>query len=142
GSAVGPPWRLPLLTEATDRAGSRPGADPVTGVSDSPARDVRESGACRAHLKGVNMARSVFYSFHYDRDAWRVQQIINMGAVEGQTILNAQEWEAVKRQGDSAIQKWIKDQMAYKSAVVVLVGAQTANRPWVRYEIAYAWDNY
>lgn len=88
------------------------------------------------------MARSVFYSFHYDRDAWRVQQIINMGAVEGQTILNAQEWEAVKRQGDSAIQKWIKDQMAYKSAVVVLVGAQTANRPWVRYEIAYAWDNY
>jgi len=31
--------------------------------------------------------------------------------------------------------------MAYKSAVVVLVGAQTASRPWVRHEIAYAWDN-
>lgn len=88
------------------------------------------------------MAKSVFYSFHYDRDSWRVQQIINIGALEGQFILNAQEWEAVKRQGDAAIKKWISDQMSYKSAVVVLVGSQTASRPWVRYEIAYAWDNY
>lgn len=26
---------------------------------------------------------AVFYSFHYDRDHWRVQQIMNMGALEG-----------------------------------------------------------
>lgn len=58
------------------------------------------------------MAKSVFYSFHYDRDAWRVQQIIRMGALEGQPILNAQEWEEVKRKGDAAIKKWIADQMA------------------------------
>lgn len=49
------------------------------------------------------MAKSVFYSFHYDNDAWRVQQIINMGALDGQTILNSQDWETVKRQGDAAI---------------------------------------
>jgi len=88
------------------------------------------------------VAKSVFYSFHYDRDAWRVQQVINMGALEGQPILSAQDWEAVTRQGDPAIKNWIADQMKYKSAVVVLVGAQTASRPWVRYEIGYAWDNY
>lgn len=88
------------------------------------------------------MAKSVFYSFHYDRDAWRVQQIIQMGALEGQPILKAQEWEEVKRKGDAAIKKWIADQMAHKSAVVVLIGAQTASRPWVRHEIAYAWDNH
>lgn len=88
------------------------------------------------------MAKSVFYSFHYDRDAWRVQQIIQMGALEGQPILNAQQWEEVKRKGDAAIKKWIADQMAYKSAVVVLIGAQTASRPWVGHEIAYAWDNH
>ncbi|RZT15203.1 TIR-like protein DUF1863 [Kribbella sp. VKM Ac-2569] len=88
------------------------------------------------------MAKSVFYSFHYDRDAWRVQQVINMGALEGQPILSAQDWEKVKRRGDQAIKDWIADQMKYKSAVVVLVGAQTANRPWVKYEIGYAWDNY
>lgn len=86
------------------------------------------------------MAKTVFYSFHYDNDAWRVQQIVNMGALEGQTILNSQDWEAVKRQGDAAIEKWIDEQMAYKKAVVVLIGSGTANRPWVRYEIAKAWD--
>lgn len=88
------------------------------------------------------MAKSVFYSFYYDRDAWRVQQIINMGVLEGQPILNAQKWEDVKRQGEAAIKKWIAEQMAYKSAVIVLVGAQTASRPWVRYEIGYAWDSH
>ncbi len=87
------------------------------------------------------MAKSVFFSFHYDRDAWRVQQIINIGALEEQTILTAQKWEEVKRKGDAAIEKWIAEQMSYKRAVVVLVGNQTANRPWVRHEIAYAWDN-
>ena len=87
------------------------------------------------------MAKSVFYSFHYDRDAWRVQQIIQMGALEGQPILNAQQWEEVKRKGDAAIKKWIADQMAYKSAVVVLIGAQTASRPWVLHEITHAWNN-
>ena len=84
---------------------------------------------------------AVFYSFHYDRDAWRVQQIVNRGALEGQNILPAQDWEAVKRKGDAAIEKWIADQMAYKQAVVVLVGQQTSSRPWVLYEIRKAWDD-
>lgn len=86
------------------------------------------------------MAKSVFYSFHYDRDSWRVQQIIQMGVLEGQPVLNAQDWEAVKRQGNDAIEKWISEQMAYKKAVVVLIGAETASRPWVQYEITKAWN--
>lgn len=84
---------------------------------------------------------AVFYSFHYDRDAWRVQQIMNIGALEGQTILNAQDWESVKRRGKQAIEDWIAKEMAYKSAVVVLVGAKTATRPWVLYEIGKAWKD-
>lgn len=86
---------------------------------------------------------AVFYSFHYQRDAWRVQGIMQMGAVEGQPLLNAQEWEAVKRQGKQAIENWVDRQMRYKRAVVVLVGAETACRPWVQYEIRKAWrDRY
>ena len=85
-------------------------------------------------------AMAVFYSFHYGRDAWRVQQVVQMGAVEGQRILNSQDWQQVKRRGDQAIRTWISQQMAYKSAVVVLVGAETATRRWVQYEIAKAWD--
>lgn len=87
------------------------------------------------------MAKSVFYSFHYDLDSWRVQQIINIGVLEGQPILNAQAWEEVKRQGDKAIEKWISDQMSYKKAVVVLVGSGTAARPWVQHEIVKAWND-
>lgn len=82
---------------------------------------------------------AVFYSFHYQRDAARVQQIMNMGQLEGQRILNSQEWEEVKGRGKAAIEEWIEGQMKYKTAVVVLVGAETASRPWVDYEIRKAW---
>lgn len=84
------------------------------------------------------MAKTVFYSFYYDQDAWRVQQVVNMGALDGQPILNAQDWEKVKAQGDDAIEKWIAEQMSYKRTVVVLIGAKTASRPWVEYEIRKA----
>ncbi|WP_315294473.1 TIR domain-containing protein [uncultured Actinomyces sp.] len=82
---------------------------------------------------------AVFYSFHYERDVHRVQLIRNIGSVEGQKLLNAQEWEAVRQRGTKAIQNWIDEQMKRKSAVVVLIGAQTASRPWVQYEIQRAW---
>lgn len=84
---------------------------------------------------------AVYYSFHYDRDAWRVQQVVNMGALEGQPILNAQDWESIKRRGDQAIKDWIEEQMKYKTAVVVLVGKETSTRRWVKYEITKAWND-
>ena len=84
---------------------------------------------------------AVFYSFHYEGDYARAQQILQMGAIEGQRILNAQEWESVKRSGKRAIENWIDDQMKYKSAVVVLVGTHTASREWVNYEIRKAWND-
>ena len=84
---------------------------------------------------------AVFYSFHYDRDAFRVQQVLNMGQFDGQKILNAQDWEAVKAKGDKAIEDWIAEQMLYKEAVVVLVGNETATRKWIRYEITKAWND-
>ena len=34
-------------------------------------------------MRGAVMAKSVFYSFEYQPDNWRVQQVINMGAVSG-----------------------------------------------------------
>jgi hypothetical protein len=85
------------------------------------------------------MARSIFASFHYDVDAWRVQQVLKMGAIEGDSLVTAQQWESVKRQSRSAIENWIHNQMLRKSAVIVLVGLQTAQRQWVDYEIRKAW---
>jgi len=84
---------------------------------------------------------AVYFSFHYDRDCRRVQQVLQMGQLEGQPLLNAQDWESVKAKGKAAIEKWIEEQMRYKEALVVLVGKETADRPWVRYEIIKAWND-
>lgn len=86
------------------------------------------------------MAKSVFYSFHYTRDVGRVQLVQKIGALEGQPLLNSQDWESKKQQGTAAIQQWIDDQMKHKSAVIVLIGRETASREWVKYEIARAWS--
>lgn len=83
----------------------------------------------------------VFYSFHFDNDVMRVQQIRNIGAIEENEPVSKNEWEAVKRNGDAAIEKWIDENMSYKRCVVVLIGSDTANRPWVLYEIRKAWED-
>lgn len=82
----------------------------------------------------------VFYSFHYTNDYWRVQQIRNIGAIDNIGSVASQEWEEVRYKSDTSIRNWIDEQMKYKRAVVVLIGSQTASRPWVRYEIKRAWD--
>lgn len=85
--------------------------------------------------------RQIFYSFHYDNDVFRVQQIRNIGALEDDKPVSANDWETVKKGGDKAIEKWIDDNMKYRSCVVVLIGEKTAQRPWVKYEIKKAWQD-
>ena len=85
------------------------------------------------------MARSVFYSFHYADDSHRVQLVTKMGAISGQPILKTHEWEEVKKGGDEAIEKWIAEKMSGKSCVVVLIGAKTAGRRWVKHELKKGW---
>jgi hypothetical protein len=87
------------------------------------------------------MPRRVFFSFHFANDFWRTQQVRNMNALEGQTLCTPNDWEEVKRKGDDSIKKWIADNMHGKSCVVVLVGAETANRPWVIHEIIKCWED-
>jgi len=86
------------------------------------------------------MAKQVFYSFHFDNDVMRVQQIRNIGAIEGNQPITAQKWEEVKNQGDAAVEKWIDDKMKGKSCVIVLIGEETANRNWVIEEIIKGWN--
>lgn len=87
------------------------------------------------------MARRAFYSFHYTPDNWRASQVRNMGIVEGNRPASDNDWETVKRGGDSAIQKWIDDQILGKSVVIVLIGQNTAGRKWIKYEIKKAWED-
>ena len=89
------------------------------------------------------MARRVFFSFHYSRDAWRAGQVRNSGVISGSDaagFFDSVDWETLQRQGDSAIQRWIDGQMNGTSVTVVLIGAETAQRPWVQYEINKSWE--
>jgi MTH538 TIR-like domain (DUF1863) len=61
--------------------------------------------------------------------------------LEGNEPVSDNSWEVVKRGGDAAIKKWIENEKSNRSCVVVLVGSQTSNRPWVKYEIEKGWND-
>lgn len=85
------------------------------------------------------MPRRVFFSFHYDRDIRRVVQIRNSWRIrahgESQPFLDKAKWESVRLGGDRAIKNWIDRQLEGTSVTVVLIGAETASREYVKYEI-------
>ncbi len=87
------------------------------------------------------MARQVFYSFHFDPDHWRVSTIRNIGVIEGNRPAPDNDWHTITSRGDAAIRNWIDEQMKYRSTTIVLVGAQTAGRKWINYEIEKSWSN-
>ena len=86
------------------------------------------------------MARKAFYSFHFKNDHWRAATVRRIGSIEGNAELSDNDWESLKGRGDPAVEKWITDQMSGKSCVILLVGAETAGRPWINYEIRKAWE--
>ncbi len=91
-------------------------------------------------MTSTHPKRRTFYSFHFDNDAWRAGQVRNIGATEHDEPVSDNAWETIKKGGDNAIKKWINDQMASRSCVIVLIGSKTADRKWVNYEIGRAWD--
>jgi hypothetical protein len=86
------------------------------------------------------MARRTFFSFHYKPDNWRAGQVRNMGVVEGNKPVSDNEWEAITNRGDKAIQEWIDGQLEGRSCTIVLIGAATAGRKWIKYEIEKSWN--
>ena len=86
------------------------------------------------------MARKVFYSFHYKPDCHRAALVRNMGAVEGNASASDNDWEEVTKGGDPAIERWINGQLSGKSCAVILIGADTAGRKWINYELTTAWN--
>ena len=85
------------------------------------------------------MARQVFFSFDYDQDVRRVEQVRNCGVLDPQgekiRFFDAANRETLKQQGSTAIAKWIGEQMRGTSVTVVLFGACTHLSEWVNYEI-------
>jgi hypothetical protein len=83
------------------------------------------------------MARKVFFSFQYE-DVQRAMNVRNSNVIASDNkvgFIDKADFEAVERQGDVAIKKWINDQLHGTSVTVVLVGATTDKSKWVKYEI-------
>ena len=90
------------------------------------------------------MPRRVFFSFHYEADAGRAGVVRNHGVTKDgfgdAGYIDAVAWETIRAQGDQAIKNWINQQLQGTTVTVVLIGAETASRPWVQYEIQQSWD--
>jgi len=89
------------------------------------------------------MARKIFFSFHYERDAWRAGQVRNCNVVSSEDrygFIDAADWESIKKKGDAAIERWIDDQLENTTVTALLIGAETADREWVQHEILKSWN--
>lgn len=84
--------------------------------------------------------QKVFFSFEYNKDAWRAAQIRNACKGSIDVLAMGREWEEVRVKSDSAIKEWIDGQIALSTCVVVLIGSTTAYRKWVLYEIEKGYE--
>lgn len=84
------------------------------------------------------MARRAFFSFHYQRDIWRINQIRSIPNITGSAAAGFQDaslWEEAKKTSDAAIKKLIDDALYNTTVTVVFIGNQTSNRKFINYEI-------
>ena len=78
------------------------------------------------------MARRVFFSFHYRRDVWRANVVRESGVVIGSAAAgfhDASLW------GEAKKKELIDEALENTSVTVVLIGAKTAGRKYIDYEI-------
>jgi hypothetical protein len=84
------------------------------------------------------MARRVFFSFHYENDIWRANQVGNANVVAGADVagfFDHSEYNEAKKTGTEGIRRMILRHLRNTSVTIVLIGTATASRPWVKYEI-------
>jgi hypothetical protein len=86
------------------------------------------------------MAKRVFFSFHYqDVIDFRANVVRNHWVTKEHRddagFFDASLWENSRRTSPESIKKLINDGLKGTSVTVVLIGDQTYDRRWVRYEI-------
>ena len=84
------------------------------------------------------MARRVFFSFHYKNDVFRSNVVRNSWVTQGNEaagFIDKAAFEQIKLHGQHAVERWIDDQLKGTSVTVVLIGSETLDRYFVRYEI-------
>ena len=59
--------------------------------------------------------RQVFFSFEYNKDAWRAAQVRNMGKVSDDSTFSDNDWDEIKEKSVEKIKDWINTQMKMRS---------------------------
>lgn len=81
----------------------------------------------------------VFFSFHYQRDIWRVNVVRNHWVAKDDRqaagYFDGSLWEKSQAEGVAKVKKLIDDGLNGSSVCCVLIGNETADRYWVHYEI-------
>lgn len=84
------------------------------------------------------LARNVYFSFDYNRDVHRVNQIRNMSGIQARSaagFTDATFWNDALKKGDSHIAQIIQEGLKNTVATIVCIGATTAQNKYVEYEI-------
>ena len=86
--------------------------------------------------------RRVFFSFHYQNDIWRVNQVRNSWRYNhektrvSEGFFDGSIWESSRRTGPESLKSLIREGIKHTSVTCVLIGTETYKRRWVRYELA------
>jgi hypothetical protein len=90
------------------------------------------------------MSRKVFFSFHYDRDIWRAGIVRNHWRTKPDRddagYWDKSLWEDAKKKGDATIKRMIDNALSGTSVTAVLIGYETWERDWVKYEIEKSYE--
>ena len=82
--------------------------------------------------------KNVFFSFHYENDVNRANVVRNSWIIRGNKeagFIDKADFEKIKAKGDRAVYDWIDKQLKGTSVTAVLIGEETCNRKFVRYEL-------
>lgn len=90
------------------------------------------------------MTRRTFFSFHYKNDVQRAWVVKNSQIVkdrEDTGFFDNSAFEKAKNENPESLKRFLRKEMNGSSVISVLIGAETAERRWVRFEIMQAiWD--
>lgn len=84
------------------------------------------------------MSKKAFFSFHFGNDVSRANVARNSWVTQGREsagFIDKAEFEKIQRISERAVKQWIDSQLNGTSVTVVLIGAETFDRPYVKYEI-------
>lgn len=83
--------------------------------------------------------RRTFFSFHYQYDVSRAHVVRNSWVTkedrEDAGFFDASVFESKERESEEALKQFLNEGLKGSTVTCVLIGNQTAFRPWVRYEL-------